>query len=88
MVDPPLPQGAAEEVRRQAVRLFQAVDGRGLARVDFFVTDEGQVIFNEINTMPGFTAISMYPMLFEARGIGKTELVTKLIENGLARYKQ
>ena len=45
------------------------------------------MVFNEINTMPGFTAISMYPMLFEAEGIEKTELITRLIENGLARYE-
>ena len=53
-----------------------------------FLCDEGrEVIFNEINTMPGFTAISMYPMLFEAAGIPKPEMVTKLIEHGLKRYE-
>ena len=60
---------------------------RSLSRVDFFVTKDGEVIFNEINTMPGFTAISMYPMLFEAAGIPKPEMVTKLIEHGLKRYE-
>ena len=54
-----------------AKAIFQAVDGYGLARVDFFVEESGQVIFNEINTLPGFTAISMYPQLWEARGISK-----------------
>ena len=67
--------------------IFKAVDGYGLSRVDFFVTKDGEVIFNEINTMPGFTAISMYPMLFEAAGIPKPEMVTKLIEHGLKRYE-
>lgn len=86
VVDPELPAGAAEQVRKCACEIFNAVDGYGLSRVDFFVTDAGEVIFNEINTMPGFTAISMYPMLWEARGISKRELVAKLIENGMKRY--
>lgn len=86
VVNPELPGDSANRVRKAAVEIFKAVDGCGLARVDFFVTAEGAVIFNEINTMPGFTAISMYPMLFEAAGISKTELVTKLIEHGMRRF--
>ena len=86
VVNPELPGDSAERVRRAAVEIFKAVDGYGLARVDFFVTKDGDVVFNEINTMPGFTAISMYPMLFEAAGISKTELVGKLIEHGMKRY--
>lgn len=77
---PVFPDGKMEEVREKAVRIFQAVDGFGLARVDFFLengTDE--VVFNEINTMPGFTSISMYPMLWEERGVSKEELVDQLI---------
>jgi D-alanine--D-alanine ligase len=84
-VDPELPEGSAEEVRRAAVRIFEALDGYGLSRVDFFVTAEGKVIFNEINTMPGFTSISMYPMLFEARGKDKKALVKELMELALER---
>ena len=53
--------------------------------MDFFVTSSGEVVFNEINTMPGFTAISMYPMLWEARGISKRELVAKLIDLAFER---
>ena len=64
---------------------FKAVDGYGLARVDFFVKNDGEVVFNEINTLPGFTAISMYPMLLGSRGIDKKTLVNRLIEHGLAR---
>ena len=60
VVNPELPGDSAERVRRAAVEIFKAVDGYGLARVDFFVTKDGDVVFNEINTMPGFTAISMY----------------------------
>lgn len=86
VVDPKLPGNAAEEIRETAVSIFKAIDGYGLSRVDFFVTNDGQVVFNEINTMPGFTAISMYPMLWEARGIGKAELVEKLISHGSVRY--
>ena len=85
VVNPKLPGDCTERVREAARRIFKAVDGYGLSRVDFFVTKDGEVIFNEINTMPGFTAISMYPMLFEAAGIPKKEMVTKLIEHGLRR---
>lgn len=80
VINPELPDGALEKVRKAAEAIFNAVDGYGLARVDFFVTDDGEVIFNEINTMPGFTAISMYPMLWEAAGIPKKELIGRLIE--------
>lgn len=88
VLDPVLPKGAAERVREAAKAIFQAVDGYGLSRVDFFVTEAGEVIFNEINTLPGFTAISMYPMLFEAVGYDKMTLVTKLIEHGFKRYER
>ncbi len=86
VVDPELPRSAAEEIRRAAAKIFQAVDGYGLARVDFFVTDDGQVVFNEINTMPGFTAISMYPLLWEARGISKARLMRMLLAHAKERY--
>ena len=86
-MDPELPGNATETVRENARRIFDAVDGYGLSRVDFFVTDSGEVIFNEINTMPGFTEISMYPMLWEAAGVAKKDLVQKLIENGMKRYQ-
>ena len=86
MVDPVLPEGAAERVREAALKIFAGVDGYGLARVDFFVKADGEVVFNEINTLPGFTAISMYPMLWEARGLSKDALVEELI--GLAFKRQ
>jgi len=88
VVDPVLPGNAAEEIRKAAVEIFKAVDGYGLSRVDFFVTADGEVVFNEINTLPGFTAISMYPMLWEARGVSKAELVDSLINHGLKRYER
>ena len=88
VVNPELPGGAAEKVREAAKAVFQAVDGYGLARVDFFVKADGTVIFNEINTMPGFTAISMYPMLWEAAGVTKGELVDRLMESAMNRCQQ
>lgn len=68
------------EVRRIAIKAFKAIDGKGLSRVDFFVENETNKIFiNEINTMPGFTKISMYPKLFEAVGVPYSELLDRLI---------
>ena len=86
VTDPERPGDAAEQIPRAAAAIFKAVDGYGLSRVDFFVKADGEVVFNEINTMPGFTAISMYPMLWEARGIGKEQLVDMLLEHGLKRF--
>lgn len=85
VVNPVLPDGAAEKIRSAATAIFEAVDGYGLARVDFFVKEDGTVVFNEINTMPGFTAISMYPMLWEAAGITKEELVNRLLKHAADR---
>ena len=85
VTDPVLPAGAAEKVREDAVAIFDAVDGFGLSRVDFFVTEEGEPVFNEINTLPGFTAISMYPMLWEAAGVPTEELVDRLIQTAFLR---
>lgn len=78
-----LPVSVLEDVRDVARRAFKAVDGAGLSRVDTFVTPDGTVMVNEINTMPGFTPISMYPKAWEASGIGYTELITRLIEGVL-----
>ena len=71
----------AENVRDTAIRAYQALGCRGLSRVDFFVTyDKNEIVFNEINTIPGFTSISMYPKLFSASGIPYGELLDRLIE--------
>ncbi|MBQ7432219.1 MAG: D-alanine--D-alanine ligase [Lachnospiraceae bacterium] len=82
--NPDVEEAYVEEIRRDAAAIFKALDGRGLSRVDFFLDDKG-VVFNEINTLPGFTAISMYPMLWEARGISKTELIQRLIDQAHLR---
>lgn len=74
---------ASEQVRDMAVRVYRAIGCLGLSRVDFFVTEEGRVVFNEINTIPGFTSISMYPKLFGASGIPYGQLVDQLLELAL-----
>lgn len=80
VVDADLPAETKEKIRSYAKDVFEAVEGKGLSRVDFFVKENGEIVFNEINTLPGFTSISMYPMLFGATGLSVTEIVTKLIE--------
>ena len=75
-----LDEEVANEIRKLAIKAFKAIDGKGLSRVDFFVEDKtNQIYINEINTLPGFTKISMYPKLFEAVGIPYEELLDKLI---------
>ena len=80
-----LPQEAIDRIREGAVQAFLAVDGEGLARADFFWTEDGRVVINEVNTMPGFTPISMYKMMWEASGLGYGELVDELIILALER---
>jgi D-alanine-D-alanine ligase len=80
-------QETAEEVRRQAVQAFLALDLSGLARVDFFIEKEtDQVYINEVNTLPGFTTISMYPKLWEASGLSYAQLMDRLIELAIERH--
>lgn len=86
VISPELPEGVTEQVRQAAVEIFTAVDGFGLSRVDFFVEkDTNEVVFNEINTLPGFTSISMYPMLWAKQGIEKSQLIETLIEMAYER---
>ncbi|MBQ3322924.1 MAG: D-alanine--D-alanine ligase [Firmicutes bacterium] len=82
-----LPDSLQNQIRQTAVSIYEIMGCRGLARVDFFLKegpsggyDDGELVFNEINTMPGFTTISMYPQLWEASGIGYEELINRLIE--------
>jgi D-alanine-D-alanine ligase len=74
----------ADAVRQLAIRAFKAIDCQGLARVDFFLTDDGPVI-NEINTMPGFTTISMYPRMWAASGVDYPTLLATMVDTALAR---
>ena len=70
----------SEEIRKLAVKAFKAIDGKGLSRVDFFIENESETVYiNELNTLPGFTNISMYPKLFEQIGINYSDLLDKLI---------
>lgn len=80
-----VPDAVAERVRDLAVRAFEAVGAEGIARVDTFVTEAGEVVLNEINTMPGFTPISMYPKLWEASGVPYPQLIDELIQLALER---
>lgn len=70
----------SEEIRKTAVYAYKTLGCKGLARVDFFLKEDGTVLLNEINTLPGFTSISMYPKLWNYSGVGAEELVSKLIE--------
>ena len=81
-------EGTAEKVREYAVKAYNAIGCKGLSRVDFFVSfaDE-HIVFNEINTLPGFTSISMYPKLFDASGIAYGQLIDKLLEYALEACK-
>lgn len=84
-----IPDETAERIRRLAVRAYKACDLAGLSRVDFFLDkDSGEIYLNELNTLPGFTSISMYPMLWAASGVGNQELVDKLVAYALERKAQ
>lgn len=88
VIPAPLSPEAAERVQSYAIRAFRAIDGAGLARVDFFVRRGTEEVYvNEINTMPGFTPISMYPKLWEATGISYQELIDRLIQLALERHR-
>ena len=69
-------------MRTNAEKAFRAIGGLGLARCDFFYTDKGEIFLNELNTMPGFTQWSMYPLLWDNMGLNYTDLITKLVELG------
>jgi D-alanine-D-alanine ligase len=83
-----LSEEQASEVQRLALRTFRALEGSGLARVDFFLSKDGRLYVNEINTIPGFTAISMYPKLWEASGVPARDLCERLITLALERGKR
>jgi len=89
VVPPDLPEETIELVQRRAVDAFVASECEGLARVDFFVrSSDGEVIVNELNTMPGFTATSVYAKLFDASGIGYAELLDRLVDLALERHER
>ena len=88
IIPAPLPAAVARRVRDYAVRAYRAIDCAGMSRVDFFVTKrKGRVILNEVNTIPGFTAISMYPKMWEASGVPFRELLDRLIALAVERHR-
>jgi D-alanine-D-alanine ligase len=90
VIPAPLSRAQSRQVREMAVEAFRACDLSGLARVDFLMEPEGKrrIFVNEVNTMPGFTKISMYPKLWEATGLPYKDLITRLIELGLERHAE
>ncbi|MNT30081.1 D-alanine--D-alanine ligase A [compost metagenome] len=78
----------SDKIREVALKAFRALECFGLARVDVFLTPDNNVVINEINTLPGFTNISMYPKLWAASGISYSQLITRLIELALERHQQ
>jgi len=74
-----------DRVRAMAVQAFEALDCEGLARVDFFVTADDQILVNEVNTMPGFTPNSMFPRMWAAAGVDYATLVDRLVQDALRR---
>lgn len=86
LIPSPVPDEARDRIQEMAVTAFKAIDAAGLSRVDFFyIESTGEIFINEINTFPGFTPTSMYPMMWQASGIEFPELVDKLIQLGLER---
>ncbi|MCL2805027.1 MAG: D-alanine--D-alanine ligase [Treponema sp.] len=81
-------QETEKRIQELAVKVFKVLCCEGLSRVDFFLKNNGELIVNEINTMPGFTRISMYPKMWEASGISYTELITRLIELAISRFER
>jgi D-alanine-D-alanine ligase len=89
LIPAPLTASQAAEVQRLSIAAFRAVDGAGMARVDFLIAGEsGEMYVNEVNTIPGFTTISMYPKMWEASGVSYTELVDRLITLALERHAE
>jgi D-alanine-D-alanine ligase len=83
-----LPEETENAMRAMAARAFRAVGCDGMARIDFFVTADMRFLINELNTIPGFTNISMYPKAMAASGIGYSEIIDRLVEHGLARARR
>jgi D-alanine-D-alanine ligase len=81
-------ESTKERIQKLAVKVFQTLCCEGLSRVDFFLKENGEIIVNEINTMPGFTKVSMYPKMWEASGVSYTQLITRLIELAIKRHEK
>jgi D-alanine-D-alanine ligase len=84
-IPPPIPEEDQQEIRRMAALAFDAVSCEGLARVDFFYTPDGQILINEINTIPGFALTSAFPMMWAATGIDLTQLIDRMLQTALRK---
>ena len=88
IIPPPLPDAVIENVQRVAIEAFRVTECEGMARADCFVLDGDRVVVNELNTIPGFTATSVYAKLFEASGVPYQQLLQRLIELALERQER
>jgi len=88
MIPAPISKELNDHIRDVAIQAFKCIGGEGLSRVDFFLKPDNSIIINEVNTLPGFTSISMYPKLWEASGLPYAQLLDKLIDLGLSRHQQ
>ncbi len=83
-----IPQEISKKARATALKVFKVLACEGMARIDMFARKDGSIVVNEINTIPGFTKISIYPKLWDASGVGYTQLITRLIELAVERFEQ
>jgi D-alanine-D-alanine ligase len=88
LIPAPLSDAEIAQVQDLAIKTFRALRAEGMARVDFFYSNDGQFLVNEVNTIPGFTPISMYPMLWEASGLSYSALIDELVELALQRHQR
>ncbi|RST58135.1 D-alanine--D-alanine ligase [Siminovitchia terrae] len=88
MIPADIPEKSYDEIRKMAFMAYKALDCSGLARMDFFVTSDGRVLINEVNTMPGFTPASMFPLLWKNTGVPYPELIERLVDLGRQRYEE
>jgi D-alanine-D-alanine ligase len=88
LIPAPVDAKTAKNIQKTAIKAFQCIGAEGLSRVDFFLREDGSIVLNEINTLPGFTSISMYPKLWEASGLPYSELLDRLIQLGIKRHQK
>lgn len=83
-----IPEEISKKIQEYAIIAYQAIDGSGLSRCDFFLTESNEIYINELNTMPGFTQFSMYPLLWEHTGISYKDLIEELLQLALNRFNE
>ena len=88
IVPPPIPESSQARVRELAAAVYVAIGNTGMARCDFFVTEHGEVLLNELNTIPGFTSTSVFGKLFGASGVTYPELCDRLVQLAVERHRR